>query len=107
MIIELMAVFIMSLLNLLGLNNGITAIILFIFNIILFFILNYINAHKAKKRGLIEGIILGFILIVIIFIIKLLLFNNSINIATFLYYLILLVASLLGGMFGVNKKSET
>ena len=38
LIVELMITFITSLLNLIGLNSGITTIIMFILNIILFFI---------------------------------------------------------------------
>lgn len=106
LIIELMLTFIMSLLNLLGVNSGITTIILFICNILLFFILNFINAHNHKKKGFLEGIILGLIFIVLMILIKILLFDASFKIATFIYYIILFITSILGGMFGVNKKSD-
>ena len=106
MIFELMITFIVSLLNLLGINSGITTIILLISNIILFFVLNFINAHKKKKKGFLEGIILGFIFILLMCLIKILLFDNSFKISTFIYYLILFITSIFGGMFGVNKKSD-
>lgn len=106
MIIELMITFIVSLLNLFGINSGITAIIMLICNILLFFVLSFFNAFKLKKKGFLEGIILGIIFIGLMFIIKLILFNNSLGISTLIYYLILLITSILGGMFGVNKKSE-
>ena len=106
LIVELMLTFITSLLNLLGLNSGITSIILFVSNIILFFILSYFNAFMQKKRGLIEGIILGSILIIMMFLIKIILFNGNIGISTLIYYIILFITSLLAGMFGVNKKVE-
>ena len=77
-----------------------------VFNVILFFILNFINAHTQKKKGFLEGIALGFLFLIIMIIIKLVLFNNSFKVSTFLYYLILFVTSVLGGMFGVNKKSD-
>ena len=107
LIIELAITFIMSLLNLLGISSGITSLIIFIFNIILFFILNFLNAKKTIKRGFLEGLILGLIFISIMFLIKIVLFDNSFNIATIIYYIILLVTSVLGGMFGINKKSDT
>ena len=44
LILELMFTFITSLLNLIGLNSGITTIILFILNLLLFFILSFVNA---------------------------------------------------------------
>ena len=106
LIIELMITFIMSLLNLLGVNSGITTIILLICNLILFFILNYFNAFKLKKKGFLEGIILGLIFILLMLLIKVLLFNSGFGISTFIYYSILFITSILGGMFGVNKKSD-
>lgn len=106
LIIELMVTFIISLLNLFGVNSGITSIMLLICNIILFFILNFINAFKLKKKGFLEGIIMGFIFISLMILIKLILFNSSFKISTFIYYLILFITSILGGMFGVNKKSD-
>ena len=102
LIIELALTFITSLLNLLGLNSGITSIILFVSNIIL----SFYNAFKKQRKGLIEGIILGGILIVLMFLIKIILFTGGIGIPTLIYYLILFVTSILAGMFGVNKKAD-
>ena len=45
LIIELMITFIISLLNLLGVNSGITTIIMFICNLLLFFILKKQFSH--------------------------------------------------------------
>ncbi len=104
LILELLFTFVVSLLNLLGLNSGITTIIIFILNILLFFILSLINASKVKKKGFLEGIILGLIFIILMILIKIILFDNTFNLSTFIYYLILLLTSLFGGMIGVNKK---
>ena len=101
-----MITFIVSILNLIGLNSGITSLIMLICNVILFFVLNYFNAFKSKKRGYLEGVILGTILIISMILIKIILFNNNFNISTFIYYIILFIVSILGGMFGVNKKSD-
>lgn len=106
LILELMITFIMSLLNLVGVNSGITTIIMLVCNLILFFILNYFNAFKLKKKGFLEGIFLGLIFIFLMIIIKLILFRNSFGISTFIYYLILFITSILGGMIGVNKKNN-
>ena len=86
LIIELMITFIISLLNLIGLNSGIGTIIILICNIILFFALNFF--------------------ILLMFLIKIILFENTFKISTLIYYLILFITSIFGGMFGVNKKSE-
>ena len=101
-----MITFIISLFNLFGVNSGITSIVLFVCNLVLFFILNYINAYKLKKKGFIEGLLLGVIYVILMIIIKLLLFSSPLNISSIIYYIILLLTSILGGMFGVNKKSD-
>ncbi len=106
LILELFITFIVSILSLLGLNSGITSIIMFISNIIIFFILTFFNAVKLKKKGLIEGLILGAIFIVLMLIINIILFRSHLRISTIIYYIILLIVSMLGGMIGVNKKSE-
>ena len=51
LIIELMIVFIVSLLNLIGLNGGISSIILLILNIILFFILTFYSGKNSNEKG--------------------------------------------------------
>ncbi len=106
LIIELMFTFVISLLNLLGVNSGITTIILFILNIILFFVLSFFNATSKKKKGLIEGLTIGAVFIIAMYIIKVILFTAKINVSTIIYYFILLITSILGGLIGVNKKSK-
>lgn len=105
--IELAITFVMSLFNLLGASGEITSLIIFILNIILFFALSFINAKKKQKRGYLEGLFIGLIFILLMYLIKLIIVNNSFNIATIIYYIILLLSSILGGMFGINKKSDT
>ena len=106
LIFELTITFITSLLNLLGVNSGITEIILLLSNIILFFILSYKNATFLKKKGFLQGIIIGLIFIILMVLIKLILFNNNFSIAMIIYYSILFIVSIIGGMIGVNKKSD-
>lgn len=105
LIFELMITFIVSLLNLIGLNSGITSIILFISNILLFFILTFSNSYKRHKKGLLEGLLLGIIFLILMFLIKVIFFKSSLGVSTLIYYIILIIVSLLGGTMGVNKKS--
>lgn len=104
LIFELFISFISSLLNLIGLNTGITTITVFIFNILLFFILGYKNSKLYLKKGYLEGILLGFILIIVMFLLKIILFDSNFQTSTFIYYAILLIITTLGGMIGINKK---
>ncbi len=106
LIIELALTFIMSLLNLLGVTSGLTSLLIFICNILLFFILNLFNAREKEKKGYLKGLLLGSIFILIMIIIKIIFYGNSFNISTIIYYSTLLLISIIGGMFGINKKSN-
>lgn len=106
LIFELMISFIVSLLNLISLNSGIVTIILLVCNVLLFLILNIYNGIIKKKNGIVEGIIMSFIFIFLIFLLKIIFFKTRFNIATVIYYIILLLSGIVGGMIGVNKKND-
>lgn len=68
------------------------------------FIGGYKVGNNANKKGYIEGIKLSLIVIVILFIFSYLGFNASFSISLILYYIILIISSMLGAMIGINKK---
>lgn len=105
-ILEVMISFIVSLLNLMGVNSGITSIILLIINSIIFFFFTYKNGTKTKKNGYVMGILMGLYMIMLMFIISTIMSGFKFQISTFIYYLILLFISGLGGMVGINHKKE-
>ncbi|MBE6140285.1 MAG: TIGR04086 family membrane protein [Firmicutes bacterium] len=98
--------FICSLLNLIGLHSSITNLILFIFNVAMFFIYGFKSGLKAKEKGYIAGLKIGFIMLIVLFIINIVLSQKIFNISLFIYYLILLLTSIFGGMLGISKKKE-
>lgn len=63
----------------------------------------YIGRNTSKK-GWLEGLKIGLLFIVLLFIISYLGFDQGINIKTVIYYFILLISSMLGSMIGINKK---
>ena len=65
----------------------------------------YIAAALHKGRGLILGLICGFILFVIHFFAGLC-SGGSVGIATLLRFIVLIVFGILGGIAGVNKKEK-
>lgn len=103
-LIEILISFILGIFNLLNINSGITSIISFISNIILFFIISYINGKKTNKKGLIEGLIISLILVSILFTISLIFFIKSLSYKTLIYYLCLIIVSLIASTIGKNKK---
>ena len=99
-------VFITSLLNLIGINSTITNLLIFIFNISLFFIFGLKNGKKASNKGYLAGLKVGGLFLLILIIISLFTSKNIFSLSTFIYYLVLILASTLGGSLGINKKSE-
>ena len=99
-------VFITSLLNLIGVNSTITNLLIFIFNISLFFIFGLKNGKKASNKGYLAGLKVGGLFLLVLIIISLFTSKNIFSSSTFIYYLVLILASTLGGSLGINKKSE-
>ena len=99
--------FICSLLNLIGVNSTITNLMIFIFNILTFFIFGFKSGKKASSKGYIAGLKIGGLFLLILIIINLFTARNFFNITTIIYYIVLLLASILGGMLGINKKEDT
>ncbi len=99
-------VFITSFLNLIGVNSTITNLLIFIFNISLFFIFGLKNGKKASNKGYLAGLKIGGLFLLILIIISLFTSKNIFSLSTFIYYLVLILASTLGGSLGINKKSE-
>ena len=99
-------VFITSLLNLIGVNSTITNLLIFIFNISLFFIFGLKNGKKASNKGYLAGLKVGGLFLLVLIIISLFTSKNIFSLSTFIYYLVLILASTLGGSLGINKMSE-
>lgn len=61
---------------------------------------------KANKKGWLEGLKVGIGVILLLFIISYLAFDQGMNIKILIYYFILLVSSILGSMIGINKRKS-
>lgn len=73
----------------------------FIFMIVLFIFIGFFIAKNSERKGYINGLIIGFINIVLLLILSLLLGENP-KLSIGIYFLILLLSSTIGGMFGIN-----
>jgi len=97
---------IITLLNYLNILNGsILNIISIIVMIIAIFIGGFLTGRKANKKGYLEGIKFGGIMIVIILLLNLLIFKNKFSLIDILYYLSLLFSSTIGSMIGIQRRS--
>ena len=97
---------IITILNYFGILAGTTLNIISVIVVIMsLFIGGYLTGRKANKKGYLEGIKFGLIMIVIILLLNLLVFKNEFSLINILYYLILLFSSTLGSMIGIMRKS--
>lgn len=84
------------------LQNSVIDILKFIIPILGLFVISYLLGQKSIKKGYLEGLKLGGIIIFTFLIITLIL--KSFNFKVIIYYLILLLSSVLGSMIGINRK---
>ncbi|MDD5865457.1 MAG: hypothetical protein PUD07_03080 [bacterium] len=103
---ETFLAFFLGFINLLGVSSYITNLLSFLFNITLFFILSFKKGKTTNKKGYIEGLINGFLLVLCLFIFTLIFFIKNISIYTILYYLILISTSIIASILGKNTKKE-
>ncbi len=92
----------LSLFNVFGISKNITNIIIMISMIIMFVIMGYLKGKNSNKKGYLQGLLIGFSLILILALINLI--SLSINWKSFIYYGILILSSIFGAMLGINKK---
>ena len=83
-----------------------TSILFIIFMMILFLIIGYKYGKKADKKGYIEGLKIGFSLILVLLFINLIFYNSNFSLERVIYYIILILSSIFGSMIGINKKEK-
>ena len=98
--------FIITLLNYFNIISGNTMSILKILIIILTMLIGgFLTGKKSKEKGWLEGIKIGSIFSIILILINLLFIKNF-EFKNIIYYLILIIASVLGSMVGISKKAS-
>ena len=98
--------FIITLLNYIGIISGLTLkIIKVIIPIISYFIPGFIIGKNSDKKGWLSGIEIGLIITSILLIINVL-FKTETSITLILFYLGLIIISILGSILGINKKKN-
>ncbi len=61
---------------------------------------------KTTKKGWLEGLKIGLIVIFMFFVVGYLAFDKSVGIKSLIYFLILLASSTLGSMIGISKRKQ-
>lgn len=100
----ILLIIITSLFNLIGINSTITNLIIFIFNLVAFFFFGIKSGKKATSKGYIAGLKVAGLFLLLLFIINLFTMDKIFSLATIIYYIVLVLAGVCGGMLGINKK---
>lgn len=80
-------------------------IMIIIIGAILMFIIGLILGKQSESKGYLNGLLLSVITILLL-VITSLIFKFPLNINTLIYYVILIITTVLGSMIGINKKTK-
>lgn len=111
-IIYIFSILILSLLLLTTLNyfditnQNTSTIIKILIPIISFFIGSFILGKNSNKKGWLEGLKLSSILILLFILLNYIIFKQSFQIKSIIFYITLIISSILGSIIGINKKNK-
>ena len=84
-------------------SDSLLSLLQIIFMFITMFIGGFITSKKCSSKGWLEGLKIGLIFIILLFIFNIL-FIHHFNLKNIFYFLILIISSIFGGMIGILKK---
>lgn len=87
------------------LNNINYTSINYIFNSVFFLILGIKVGQKTTNKAYLKGLKLGLIITTILFLINII-FIRNITTYTFIYYILIIVSTIIGSMIGINIKKK-
>ncbi len=106
MVLIIILAFFINVLNYFDLlNNNLYKFILVITTIFSISIGSYILGTKTDNKGYLNGLIYG-IITVLLFIIISFILGNNLSLSSFVYYLIIVIISSIGGSVGINRKNQ-
>lgn len=86
------------------LSGTVSLILTFIFMIGLFFFFGMQFGKTTDQKGYLEGLKIGAIFSLVVFLLNLFFFTSPFKLTRILYYGLLILASVVGSMIGINKK---
>ena len=81
-------------------------IIVIIIGAILMFIIGLLVGKKSESKGYLNGLLVSVISILILVLLSLI-FRFSLNINSLIYYIILILSTVIGSVLGINKKAKS
>lgn len=87
-------------------NQNTSTIIKILIPIISFFIGSFILGKNSNKKGWLEGLKLSSILILLFILLNYIIFKQSFQLKSIIFYITLIISSILGSIIGINKKNK-
>lgn len=87
-------------------SNSLVSVFKIIIPIASLFIGGFLMGKKSSKKGWLEGLKLSLVFTVLLILFNILGLRNKIELKNILYYVIIIVSCIFGGMLGINKNSS-
>ena len=105
LLVSIVLCLILSLFNVGGImKTSVTDNIMITFMLILCLLIGIRHGKLVSKKGYIEGLKIGLCLIFFLIFIHLIFYRTNFSLARTIYYLLLLLACIMGSMIGINRK---
>lgn len=83
----------------------VVSIISYVFIVILFFITGFKLGNRSISKGYLSGLIMGLSNVLLMVLLGII-FRSIPSITSIIYYSTLILSSVIGGMFGINRKGS-
>lgn len=85
-------------------SESFITILIMIINLLNFIMLGFSYSKNKESKGYLQGIKIGLLELLFINILSLIIYGFYFNLSKLIYYIILLTGSIIGAIFGINKK---
>ena len=103
----LISTFIITILNYFNIiSDKVISIFKILITILSLFIGGFYIGKRSNNKGYLEGLKLGLIFSIFLLIFNFLALSNSFKLKYLLFYLIIIISSILGSMIGINRRKK-
>lgn len=83
----------------------VVSVISYVFVVILFFITGFKLGNRSASKGYLSGLIMGLSNVLLMVLLGII-FRSIPSVTSIIYYSTLILSSVIGGMFGINRKGS-
>lgn len=87
-------------------SSKVVQVLSMVYLVLLFFVFGFRSGKKTEAKGFLAGLKVGALFLALLFLLNLILNQFQMHWITLLFYVVLLLASVLGATLGINTKKE-